>query len=98
MNFKPEIVVALSVGFIPYVINATLWFVSAEKKKYAAERDFQHLKNNQKDISSGIASLGKDIDDYMHDLNRDILEIKLKLDIEIPRPKPRKNKDDNSNE
>ncbi|MBD2438250.1 hypothetical protein [Nostoc sp. FACHB-110] len=51
------------------------------KKEYAAQRDFEHLRNNQKDISTGIA-LGFDEMERRFDLlDRDIIEIKAQLTI-----------------
>jgi shikimate 5-dehydrogenase len=37
------------------------WKASIEKG-YAAQRDFQHLKRNQEQISAGIAEIAKDFD------------------------------------
>ncbi|WP_375471008.1 hypothetical protein [uncultured Nostoc sp.] len=64
------------------LIGAILWYAQSEKKKYASERDFQHIRNNQKSISDGIAMLTKDIEDQMNEIGRDILEIKINLGIQ----------------
>ncbi len=64
----------------------------AAKKAYAAERDFEHLKNNFKQMSDGIALGFKGIEDDLIDnhknletkinnLNRDIVEIKAYMVI-----------------
>ena len=84
---------AFLAGLVPYFIGLVTWYGGSREKKYAAQRDFEHLKNNQKEISNGIAYLGRDIDDYFEVLNRDILEIKLRLDIDAEK-KRKKHEDD----
>ena len=42
---------------------------SSIEKGYAAQRDFQHLKRNQENISLGIAQIDKDIDDRLDRLD-----------------------------
>lgn len=56
--------------------GAILWYANSEKKRYAAERDFQHLKRSQESISSGIANLLHELDRRLDVIERDILEIK----------------------
>ncbi|KAM3102105.1 hypothetical protein ACKFKH_32440 [Phormidesmis sp. 146-20] len=38
------------------------WYAGAEKKKYAAERDFQHLRRNQEQMKLAIEHITKEID------------------------------------
>ena len=87
---------AFMAGLIPYGVGMLVWYGNSTKKKYAAQRDFEHLKNNQKEFSNGIAYLGKEIDDYFEVLSRDILEIKIRLNIASTKSKFRKNHDDDS--
>lgn len=53
----------------------------AATKEYAAQRDFEHLRNNQKDISTGIALGFNEVDKRFDALDRDILEIKAYIRI-----------------
>ncbi|GAX43448.1 hypothetical protein NIES4075_44610 [Tolypothrix sp. NIES-4075] len=99
-KLSPEATIALwaslwafIASLIPFALGGILWYANARTKEYAAKRDFDHLRNNQKEISNGIAHLMGEMEDYFRELNRDILEIKLKLNIDAPRPKSRKNKD-----
>lgn len=73
---------AFIAGLIPYGLNLISHYSNSQKKRYAAERDFQHLKRNQEQIVANIAHIADEIDDYFQTLNRDILEIKLRLDID----------------
>lgn len=38
------------------------WYTSSQTKKYAAERDFQHLRRNQEQLIAAIESLAEDVD------------------------------------
>jgi hypothetical protein len=55
---------------------AIILYGNGEKKKYAAERDFTHLRNNQKQISDGIAHGFDELERRFDTLDRDLLEIK----------------------
>ncbi|BAY74184.1 hypothetical protein NIES25_51620 [Nostoc linckia NIES-25] len=51
----------------------------AAKKEYAAQRDFEHLKNNQIQISEAIAHGFEDLEDMIRVLGRDLTEMKAYL-------------------
>ena len=57
--------------------------VSSEKKKYAAERDFNHVKNNLKQMGDGIAMMEKDIDSRFDGLDKTLAEIKAYIAIHV---------------
>jgi hypothetical protein len=44
------------------------WYGDGEKKRYAAERDFQHLRNHQEQMKQSIAQLVKEIDGLSDDV------------------------------
>lgn len=58
------------------IIWALVMFSNAQKKSYAAERDFNHLKNNQLNISAGIADGFKDTEAGIHRIENQLLELK----------------------
>ncbi|MCV3216034.1 hypothetical protein OGM63_21400 [Plectonema radiosum NIES-515] len=81
---------ALLTNVFGVVVWYAVWYANSEKKKYAAERDFNHLKNNQIEISGGIAEIAKDLDGRFDDLDKrlnsqdhDLLEIKTYLNIHV---------------
>lgn len=65
---------ALAVG--GNITWSLLFFANSIKRRYAAERDFNHLKNNQQQIADSIAICLKDQDDRFDRVDRDLLEIK----------------------
>ncbi|BAZ29957.1 hypothetical protein NIES4074_24050 [Cylindrospermum sp. NIES-4074] len=76
---------ALMLTVITNVVWIAAWYVgnqkSTEVKKYAAERDFNHLKNNQLQISESINHLMDEVKNDFDSLQRDILEIKITLGL-----------------
>ena len=58
---------------------ALVTYVNSEKKKYAAERDFNHLRNNQKSISDGIAHGFDEIEHKLDALSQQMYEVKAWL-------------------
>ena len=58
-----------------------LSYVQAEKKKYAAERDFAHLKRNMEQLIQNIGFQTKALEEQFDQLQRDILEIKFYLGV-----------------
>lgn len=74
--------------------QATQEAVRAAEKALNEERDFNHLKRNQEQISAGIAHGFDDIEGILQDLMRELLEIKAYLirhpvseNTELPRNK-----------
>lgn len=50
---------------------------NSEKRKLAAERDFNHLRNNQQSISDGIAHGFDEIEDKLEAIDRNLIEVKI---------------------
>lgn len=77
MDIQTTLAVA---GFFLAIGSNLIWllvtYANGEKKKYAAERDFNHIKNNQLQISEGIGILTKDLDNRLDDIDKTLIEIK----------------------
>lgn len=74
MNIETFVAVAGFVlgvgGTLTAVVN---YYASSQTKKYAAQRDFEHLRRNQEQLILNIASLAEDIDEtrqLVKDLSR----------------------------
>jgi hypothetical protein len=70
---------AFSLALGGNIIWAFVSYATAEKKKYAAERDFNHLKNNQKQMSDGIVHGFEEIERQFAIQNKELVEIKAWL-------------------
>ncbi|MDZ8225773.1 hypothetical protein [Nostoc sp. ChiVER01] len=58
---------------------AIIFFTNSIKRKYAAERDFGHLKNNLKTLTDNLTILFKEQDRRFDSQDKDLLEIKAYL-------------------
>ena len=62
------------------VLGMLRWFATAEKKKYAAEREFGHLKRNQEQMQQTLKSLSDDFDEMSADLKTQTALFKILMD------------------
>lgn len=62
-------------------IGGILWYANSEKKKYAAERDFAHIRRNQEQMQQGLNDLLREFDRRFDVIDRDVLEIKSVLKL-----------------
>lgn len=82
MNWDINAVIALAglaLAFTTTILGAIVWYAQTEKKKYAAERDFNHLRRNIEQLTGSIDYQTGELDKNFENLQRDILEIKMHL-------------------
>lgn len=83
-TFTPSDLIALGglvLAALTTVLGGVVWFANAEKKRYAAERDFAHIRRNQEQMQQGLTSLFNELDRRFDTVERDILEIKTSLKL-----------------
>ncbi|BAT53784.1 hypothetical protein NOS3756_27470 [Nostoc sp. NIES-3756] len=86
-TFTPSDLIALGglvLATLTTVLGGVVWFANSEKKRYAAERDFAHIRRNQEQMQQGLTSLFNELDRRFDTVERDILEIKTSL--KLPKP------------
>jgi hypothetical protein len=49
------------------VLGMLRWFSTSERKRYAAEREFIHLRNNQEQMKQSLALLSEEFDEMASD-------------------------------
>lgn len=49
------------------VLGMLRWFSTSERKRFAAEREFVHLRNNQEQMKRSLEILSKEFDDMAMD-------------------------------
>jgi hypothetical protein len=84
-TFSPSDFIALGglmLATITTVLGGVVWFANSEKKRYAAERDFAHIRRNQEQMQQGLNNLLHELDRRFDTVERDILEIKSTLKID----------------
>jgi len=67
------------IGILTFAGGTLAWYSGAIEKRYAAQRDFQHLRKNQEQIASTINSLFKEQDRRFDEIERETLELKALL-------------------
>lgn len=87
-SIKPEIWIAIGgflLGLGTTVNGAIIWYSNSVKKRYAAERDFEHLKNSYKqylileEIDETKDTILKEFDDVKDSVLKELVEIKALL-------------------
>lgn len=75
---------ALIITLILTLGSNLLWLLNYysgnQKKQYAAEREFQHLKKNQEQLLLNLTNIFQDIEAEYKFISRDLVEIKSKLE------------------
>lgn len=59
--FHLETIAAL-VGIVTFVGGGIAWYRGAIQKEYASQRDWEHVKNNQKQLVENLNFIFKEID------------------------------------
>ncbi|MEA5579338.1 hypothetical protein [Anabaena sp. UHCC 0451] len=54
-------------------------YAGNQKKQYAAEREFMHLKKNQEQLLLNLTNIFQDIEAHYKFIERDLIEIKGRL-------------------
>lgn len=83
--------VALIIGMAVSVVSLTTfiggllaYLRASARKEYAAERDFNHLKNSMTQISKNIEELWRQNDSRLDHVDQRLLEIAFKVDGRAP--------------
>ena len=66
--------IGLCIGVISFLSGAILWYKGSIEKRYAAQRDFGHLKNNQETISRVLNEVCEQIDELSRSQSEDVKE------------------------
>jgi flagellar basal body-associated protein FliL len=76
--------ISLSLGLVGTLLaigSGILWIINqkstAETKKYAAEREFGHIKRNQDQLSTNLANYFQDIENKLDTIKDSLQEIKF---------------------
>ncbi len=68
--------VALVFSITTFVGGCVMWFQGAVKKNYAAQRDFDHLKNSYHQLASNQQAILKELDGRFDQTVLELKEIK----------------------
>jgi hypothetical protein len=76
-------------GVITSVVGWLAWYGSSVRKRYAAERDFQHLKRNYEQLAANqgvIISNLKEVDERLGDIYTEVADLVADIQmLDVPR-------------
>ncbi|MFG6094098.1 hypothetical protein SPB21_02560 [Leptothoe sp. ISB3NOV94-8A] len=67
-------------SLVSLVIGVATWYAGAVKKTYAAERSFNHLQNDLRQLSGNVALVLDDAKDRFDAIDRNLEEIKENIE------------------
>ena len=83
-NFEQLIAILGSLlGLMGSVAAGITWYRSAVRKEYAAQRDFNHLKNNYDSLSLIVSNIIKEQDDRFDRIDLSHARLESKLDATL---------------
>ena len=75
--------ISLIMGLASFLSGLLLWYKGSVEKRYAAQRDFGHLKRNYQQLSEGVSLQAKEMDRRFDQVEADLREIKILLQVQL---------------
>jgi hypothetical protein len=76
-------IIATTLGLVSLIGGALAYVRASARKGYAAERDMNHFKNNQKQLIHAIETYTHETDQEIRNLHEQLIEINAKLQFLI---------------
>lgn len=61
-----QTLISLLLGLGGFASGVILWYKGSVEKRYAAERDFNHIRNNLQQYGEGLSDIAEQIDELRH--------------------------------
>lgn len=84
MNFPFDLSLVMGLG--SFLASLLFWYKGSVEKRYAAQRDFGHLRRNYEQLSQAVAQLGEELDQRMDAVDNRLQEISLILQFKLNIP------------
>lgn len=68
------VLLCLSIGSV--IVAVISWYSASVQKRYASQRDFEHLKRNYQQLSEGLTELTKEVDKRFDENTLDMRDLK----------------------
>ena len=75
--------ISLIIGIVTFCSGLFSFYGGAIKKRYGAERDFQHLKNDYRALAQNVALLSDMLDGQIDSMQLKLLELRARVDLLI---------------
>lgn len=74
---KPTLeIVTMLISVSMFLAGLVTWYSGAVRKRYAAQRDYEHLKTSYKQLASGQSVISKDMDSRFDSIMLELKEVK----------------------
>ncbi len=88
IGFENTIVLlSLCLGLIGSLASGVFWYRGSVRKEYAAQRDFNHLKNNYHQLAETLADFVEQNDTRFDRVDLALVRMDAKLDVALQLPK-----------
>ena len=67
------------IGIIGAIVGGMTWYKGSVEQRYAAQRDFGHLRRNQEQLITNVDRLFSDLENHLDRQDGEIQNLKLKL-------------------
>ena len=67
---------AAIIGILTFIGGVVAWYRSAVQKEYASQRDWEHIKNNQRELVQNLNFLFKELDSRLDRIDNQNVELK----------------------
>lgn len=84
MDMDLASILSISMGLFSFLAGALLWYKGSVEKRYAAQRDFGHLKNSYNQLSRALETLVKEQDERFDQIDDSVKELKLIIEYKVP--------------
>lgn len=78
----------IALGLFTFIGGILAWYSAAVVKRYAAQRDFQHLTRSYEQLVANQANILKELDNRFDRLDRDIGDVRNQQTILLSRLMP----------
>jgi hypothetical protein len=76
-------IVATTLGLVSFVGGAIAYVRASTRKQYAAERDMNHFKNNQRQLKESISLFAHENEQEIRNIHEQLIGINSKIDFLI---------------
>lgn len=80
--------VPISLGLLTFIGGIVAWYSAAVVKRYAAQRDFNHLTRSYEQLVANQTTILKELDNRFDRLDRDIGDVRNQQTILLSRLMP----------
>ena len=75
------------IGIVTAILGGLAWYKGAIEQRYAAQRDFGHLRRNYEQLNANLLALMREEDERFDELRLELREMKITLGLHDSGPR-----------